>query len=333
MERTDPSQPISTSMDGTNYVIWAQAMSSFLRGRKLWRIVTGDITEPEEIEGEDKSKFADRLEDWDSKNHQIITWVRNTCASSISLQFGRFTTAKSLWDFLAQRYTTADLAHQYQLLSTLYRMKQQPGQTINSFLFEIYHVWDQLTSSEPVFTDASNTETFTTYRDRQRLVLFLMALTDDFEHVRASLLHRSPLPTLDQAVTELLSEETRLGPRKTPATDNVLATPKGPSSDPQGPSSDIVLATHREYQSKTHSTPSSSKSSKSWCNYCKKPGHTLLDCRVRICKYCNTQGSGHLQYNCFRNPACQFQHSRSAVATANNSSSSALDKGFSSFSY
>ena len=336
MERPDTSHPISITMDGTNYVIWAQAMSSFLRGRKFWRIVTGDITEPTPTEEEDKAQFADRLEDWDSKNHQIITWIRNSCATSISLQFGRFTTAKSLWDFLAQRYTTADLAHQYQLLSTLHGMKQQPGQTINNFLSEIHHIWDQLTSSEPDFTDDTNAKKFTTYRDRQRLVLFLMALTDNFEHVRASLLHRSPLPSLDQAVTELLSEETRLGPRKPSTTDSILATTKGPLSD-------TALATHRgyqsyqsknqpsNYQSKNHSQ---SKSSKPWCNYCRTFGHTLLECRVRICKYCHTQGPGHLQFDCSHHPSKQHSMprggpSKSAATTADHSASTAFVEGIS----
>ncbi|GMP89077.1 hypothetical protein CsSME_00040798 [Camellia sinensis var. sinensis] len=51
-----------------------------------------------------------------------------------------------------------------------------------------------------------------------------MALTLVFELVRASLLHRDPLPTLEQVVTELLSEETRLGILK-PTTNIVLAVP------------------------------------------------------------------------------------------------------------
>jgi len=83
-------------MEGLNYTIWAQAMSSFLKGKKLWRYVTGDISEPEKVVGEDNTKYIDRLEEWDSKNHQIITWIRNTCVRSISLQFGGFKTAKSL---------------------------------------------------------------------------------------------------------------------------------------------------------------------------------------------------------------------------------------------
>ena len=39
----------------------------------------------------------------------------------------------------------------------------------------------------------------------------LMALHDRFELIRASLLHRHPLPTLDDVVTALHFEETRLG--------------------------------------------------------------------------------------------------------------------------
>ena len=191
-------------------------------------------------------------------------------------------------------------------------MKQQPGKTITSFLSEMHYVWDQLTSFEPEFTDATNANKFFSYRDRQRLVLFLMDLIDDFEHVRASLLHRSPLPTLNQAVTELLSKETRLGPHKTSSTDNVLATT-------------------RRSQSKGHYHSSTYGSSKQWCNYCKKPGHTLLDCRARTCKYCQKQGPGHLQYDCPQNPARHSQHftprggpSKSAATTAEHSTSIAF---------
>ncbi|GFZ19147.1 hypothetical protein Acr_27g0008860 [Actinidia rufa] len=39
----------------------------------------------------------------------------------------------------------------------------------------------------------------------------LMGLSDIYELVRASLLHCIPLPTLEQAISELLSEETHLG--------------------------------------------------------------------------------------------------------------------------
>jgi len=55
------------------------------------------------------------LEDWECKNHQILTWIRNTSTPSIKNQFARFETAKDVWDLLAVRYSTTSIVHQYQL--------------------------------------------------------------------------------------------------------------------------------------------------------------------------------------------------------------------------
>ncbi|GFZ20913.1 hypothetical protein Acr_29g0000750 [Actinidia rufa] len=155
----------------------------FLKGRKLWRYVTGDIKAP----------------------------TQGAAETPTDLQFGRFDTAHAIWDFLVTRYTTADLACQYQLMTSLCRQRQEPGQSISAFLPQIYSIWDQLTPSEPKWLCAGDSTLFATYRDQQRLILFLMGLSDIYEPVRASLLHRIPLLTLEQAISELLSEETRLG--------------------------------------------------------------------------------------------------------------------------
>ena len=39
------------------------------------------------------------------------------------------------------------------------------------------------------------------------MVQFLTALRSDFERLRGSILHRSPLPSVDSIVSELLAEE------------------------------------------------------------------------------------------------------------------------------
>lgn len=46
-------------------------MCSFLKGRRLWRYITGTIVQAVQKEDGDAEKFVDRLEEWDSKNHQI----------------------------------------------------------------------------------------------------------------------------------------------------------------------------------------------------------------------------------------------------------------------
>lgn len=52
-------------------------------------------------------KHTKRLEEWDSKNHQILIWFQNTLIPSIRLQFGHLNIAKEAWDLLVGRYFTS----------------------------------------------------------------------------------------------------------------------------------------------------------------------------------------------------------------------------------
>ena len=69
-------------------------------------------------------------------------------------------------------------------------------------------LWDQL-----ALTESLELRSFAPYiarREEQRLVQFLMVLRDDFEGLRSTILHRSPLSSVDSLVSELFAEEIRL---------------------------------------------------------------------------------------------------------------------------
>ena len=53
------SKPIKAIFDGSNYNIWAQEMCSCLKGRILWRIVTGKIMKPIQKKVDDEEKVTD----------------------------------------------------------------------------------------------------------------------------------------------------------------------------------------------------------------------------------------------------------------------------------
>ena len=57
MAPSEVLQPITVILEGTNYIPWAQAMSSFLKGRKLWRYVTGTIPAPTQARDEVDDNF------------------------------------------------------------------------------------------------------------------------------------------------------------------------------------------------------------------------------------------------------------------------------------
>ncbi|KAM7480832.1 hypothetical protein LguiB_005415 [Lonicera macranthoides] len=297
MEKHEFSRPISLVLNGTNYVQWSQAMTSFLKSRKSWRIVTGEVVKPTKKTDETDDKFNDRLDDWESKNGDIITWVRNTSISRIGQQIGRFTTGKEVWDFLKSRYTPKDLSHQYQLLTALHSKTQQPEQSIDDYLSDLQAIWDQLAQSEPTFCE-HDTEKFETYRDNQRVITLLMGLHDKFEPVRAALLHRNPLPSLDDVITELLSEETRFATR--------------------AHNSHAVLAVQS-------SKPTKNLSSRE-CAYCHATTHMLLKCPIRTCFFCKKVGPGHFQADCYKNPSRRSSsRSSSSTITAATTDSSEAD--------
>ena len=68
-------------------------------------------------------------------------------------------------------------------------------------------------------------ELFVKYRDSRKFMHFMMGLRDDFEPSRVSLLSRSPIPSLDAVVKELISEENRRPTYHMSSSDHVLATP------------------------------------------------------------------------------------------------------------
>ena len=83
----------------------AQAIRSYLKGHKLWLYDSSDRLILEKVDKETDSSYAIRIEDWESANHHIITWFRNTSIPSIVNEFGNIDIAKKVWDLLVTRYS------------------------------------------------------------------------------------------------------------------------------------------------------------------------------------------------------------------------------------
>ena len=114
-----------------------------------------------------------------------------------------------------------------------------------------------------------------------------MGLTDKFENIHAPLLHRQPLPTLEEGIFELLSEETRLHLRSpVPATDSVLYTSYPKSKG--------------KWTNSNHPKPVG-KMNISVCVFCNSTAHLLLDCHVRKCRRCGVTHPRHYETDCPKN--------------------------------
>lgn len=196
----------------------------------------------------------------------------NTSIASINMSFGRFGTAKDLWEFLSIRYASGDLAQQYQILTSLHHMKQSPGQSVNEFYSQMVFFWNQLALFEPQWQCKNDATLFGTYCNRLRLNQFLMALTDDFEHVRASLLYHKALPFLDVVLSEVISEETRttLHARQPIPNETVLATAIAPFK--------YKTQSYLSKQANQTNYSQNTEYKKPVCRYCCQIGHMIQNC-------------------------------------------------------
>jgi hypothetical protein len=72
---------------------------------------------------EDEDAFRIHLIEWDSNNHQILTWLCNTPIPSISNLLGNFDDARTAWDMLAKQYSSPHGTREYQLSIEQYQIR------------------------------------------------------------------------------------------------------------------------------------------------------------------------------------------------------------------
>uniref|UniRef100_A0A2N9J1V3 Retrotransposon Copia-like N-terminal domain-containing protein n=1 Tax=Fagus sylvatica TaxID=28930 RepID=A0A2N9J1V3_FAGSY len=240
------THPITVILDGpTSYHAWSQNMIVFLKGRRLWRYVTGGlVTDSDSFDGDSVANAAIQLTQ-PSKLMILRHVLRNEKASNvgsfpgsltplcpaISSLLTRLETGQAAWFFLATRYNcTYDFALEFHIEVKLYQMRQESGQSISDYYSQTASMWEQLVAANPPLRYAEDIDLFAKYKDRHRFTQFMMGLCEDFEPTRAALLSRSPLPSLDAAVNELISEENRRPHHYLSSSDVVLATPHPPAS-------------------------------------------------------------------------------------------------------
>ena len=115
----------------------------------LWHYCTGTITILVKGASEEDADFLGHMIEWDSHNHMILTWIRNTSIPSISNLLVNFDDAKSVWDMLAKRCSTTHGSIKYQLVVELHQLRQKPGQSINDYYDQLRFIWDQIDLFDP----------------------------------------------------------------------------------------------------------------------------------------------------------------------------------------
>ncbi|KAG9454499.1 hypothetical protein H6P81_007403 [Aristolochia fimbriata] len=201
----DIAQIVPVKPDGTNYIHWASIVRTFLKGRNLWRYVTGACPLP--VLAADNSNLK-AVDEWEINNSKALTLLVSSMSPSISFLIGKFDCAHDAWVFLEKRYMGTNFAQKYKLAMDLHSLQQMSNQSISDFYAQMSLLWDQLAAMDPQFKYEEDTVIFQKYIEEAHLVQFLMALRDEYDSIRSSVLHMSPLPSVESAFSGVVSQET-----------------------------------------------------------------------------------------------------------------------------
>ncbi|RVW68210.1 Retrovirus-related Pol polyprotein from transposon RE1 [Vitis vinifera] len=181
------------------------------------------MTIPVKGASEEDVAFLSRMIEWDSHNHMILTWIRNTSIPSISNLLDSFDDAKFAWDMLTKRYSTTHGSMKYQLVVELHQLRQEPGQSINDYYDQLHFIWDQIDLSDPTWACSKDAQRNSSCNPSSQNKLNVLAITPS---------------------TPLIEQPQQLG--------------------------DFSGSSNRRKQT-----------NKKFCNYCKRPSHTIETCYRR----------------------------------------------------
>ena len=182
--------------------------------------------------------------------------------------------AKDVWDAVRETYSDAENASQiFEIKTRLWQMKQG-AQEVTEYYTEMLGLWQDLDLSceEDCTRDSVR---FKKKMENERVFEFLAGLNCELDNVRSRVLSRRPLPSIREVFSEVRREESR---RRVMLDHSV--GPEGSALltyGPHGPHGPYAIA-GRGPSVAGSSGPSPRQSKRTYCEHCKKLGHTKDTC-------------------------------------------------------
>uniref|UniRef100_A0A8R7TRJ0 CCHC-type domain-containing protein n=1 Tax=Triticum urartu TaxID=4572 RepID=A0A8R7TRJ0_TRIUA len=204
-EEIHPLQMPHVKLEGPeNYVSWAEHAETILVSRKLEGYIIGTVEKPEEEGSKEGQK-------WRATNALVRAWLLSSMSSQIAKQVERIKDASEIWRLLKGTYSgvgnemlACKIQNELQELS-------QGERTVVEYVSELKRLWSDLDYYDPVEMECGKCiEKHSKWTERRRVRDFLNGLHPRFENRRAALYGSGKLPSLEQAISAIASEETRL---------------------------------------------------------------------------------------------------------------------------
>lgn len=190
---------VTTPLIGSNYLSWSRSMSIALGAKVKLGFINGKCLKPEENSVD--------YEQWLRVDCMVTSWILNSISKDLIESFLYATTAKELWDELAERFGESNGPLFYQIQREINSISQG-NHTVAKCFTNLKRLWDELNCLSPLPTcTCGATKILSEITSQNRLIQFLMGLNDTFDHVRNQILSMDPFPNVNKAYSMVLRVE------------------------------------------------------------------------------------------------------------------------------
>ena len=192
----------------------------------------------------------------------IMSWLTNSMEIDVGQTFLFYKTAKKIWDAAKETFSNNKNAIEvFEIKSQLLDLRQGNLSITQHFNILSWY-WQKLDVFKELEWDyASDNIKYQKFVEKERIFTFLAGLNKNREEVRGRTLSTKPLPSLQEACSEVRWEESRKKVMmKYHTSSQSFSSNDGSALATKGPNSQHFDSRRR--------------SNKLWCDHCNRVGHT-----------------------------------------------------------
>lgn len=146
---------------------------------------------------------------WERVNVIVLSWVMNSVNSSLLGGIMYAYNAQAVWDNLYERFYKVDDARTFNLHKEIATLTQGTS-SISVYYSKLKDMWEEFEALIHVpGCDCPRSRDFVVYLQKLKVYQFLMGLNESYAQARGQILMRSPLPTVNQAYSMIISDESQ----------------------------------------------------------------------------------------------------------------------------
>ena len=193
---------ISIKLDGANYRVWSQIMNMHIAGRRKKGYITGRKVAP----AENNPSYNE----WEAKDALVKTWLINSMTDKLMAHFVQCGMAKGVSDAIKRSYLDVSNSSQvYELIKKSFQSRQG-GRHLSENYSELNSIFLELDYCRPNNMDCTNDiEKLRKRIVEDRIYIFLAGLDHNLNQVSDRILATSPLPSLEEAYSQVHREKQR----------------------------------------------------------------------------------------------------------------------------